>query len=522
LTIEGTKIGLRKAIIYVRISSKKQLEGDGIRSQERTCRDYAGYHGLEPVRVFSDVMSGRFISRPGMDAMLEYLRAHSNEGIVVLIDDISRLARDYLGHMRLRDEIRAVGGELMSPNMSFFEDPAKQLPEKIQAIVVEQARIENAMRSASRQRARVANGYWTFHSGPGYEFVKDKNNGGSILVRTEPTASVVAEALNGYASGRFETQAEVKRFLDNHPDFPKGKTGFVPKQNIRGLLTNILYTGYVAYEPWGIPPTKGHHEALISYQTHLRIKERLNGIPKFPIRKTIHPDFPLRGYVDCAHCGVPLKGSWSRSRNGVRHAYYFCQTKDCEVSGQSTRKAVLEGEFESLLEEVRPNAILLRTATRMFKAIWDMQHNDVASRTETMRREMNVIEDQINTFVSRIANASSANLIPIYEKELIALNEQRLAKAGKLAELSGRKGGSKRDFEEAYRTTMRFISNPLNLWRSGRVECRQAAVKYTFVQHLKWCRNLGYRTTQLSLPFRALGGLKVGGLESIEEMVPHR
>ncbi|MED5550645.1 MAG: recombinase family protein [Pseudomonadota bacterium] len=520
LSMEGCVDGTRKAVIYVRISSKKQLEGDGIRSQERTCRDFARYHDLEPVKVFSDVMSGRFVSRPGMDAMLDYLRCHRDEGLVVLIDDISRLARDYMGHMQLRDEIRAAGSELMSPTMSFYEDPARQLPEKIQALVVEQARIENAMRSASRQRARVANGYWTFYPGPAYHFVEDKKNGGSVLVRTEPAATVLAEALNGFASGRFETQAEVKRFLDNHPDFPKGKTGFIPKQNVRGLLTNILYTGYVAYEPWGIPPTKGHHEGLISFETHLRIKERLNGIPKFPIRKTIHPDFPLRGYIDCAHCGVPLKGSWSRSRNGVRHAYYGCQTKGCEAYGKSTRKAVLEGEFEKLLEAVKPNAVLLRTATRMFKAVWDIQHNDVAARAESTRRELKKIDGEIETFVSRIAGASSPNLIPIYEKELVALNEKRLAEAEKLAELSGKKSGTKLDFNEAYRTTMRFIANPLNLWRSPRVECRQAAIKYTFVTHPQWCRNSGYRTTQLSLPFKALGGIKEGVLGSFEKMVP--
>ncbi|WP_300532444.1 recombinase family protein [Maricaulis sp.] len=520
MTTEGDALNLRKAVIYVRISSKKQLEGDGIRSQERTCRDFAAYNGLEPVQVFSDVMSGRFVSRPGMDAMLDYLRTHRAENLVVLIDDVSRLSRNYLGHMQLRDEIRAAGGELLSPNMSFSDDPSKQLPEKIQAVVVEQARIENAMRSASRQRARVANGYWTFHPGPGYEFAKDKDNGGSVLVKSEPSASVIAEALNGYASGRFQTQAEVKRFLDNHPDFPKGKTGFVPKQNIRKLLTNILYSGYVAYEPWGIPPRKGHHEGLITYETHLRIKERLNGLPKFPIRKSINPDFPLRGYVDCAHCGVPLKGSWSRSRNGVRHGYYSCQTKGCVAYGKSTRKAVMEEEFEKLLGSVRPNAVLFSLATTMFEAVWERQHNDVELRASSVRKELGAVQSKIDALVSRIATAMNSSLIPLYEKELVTLNEQRLALDEKLSELTGRKSGSKLSFEEAYRTTMRFISNPLNLWRSERIECRQAAVKYTFVQHLKWCRDFGYRTANLSLPFKALSAFEGANFGQFEEMVP--
>jgi len=40
-------------------------------------------------------------------------------------------------------------------------------------------------------------------------------------VRDEPNASIVQEALEGYASGRFESQAEIKRFLESQPLFPK-------------------------------------------------------------------------------------------------------------------------------------------------------------------------------------------------------------------------------------------------------------------------------------------------------------
>ena len=34
-----------------------------------------------------------------------------------------------------------------------------------------------------------------------------------ILIRDEPIASYIEEALKGYASGRFQTQSEVRRFL---------------------------------------------------------------------------------------------------------------------------------------------------------------------------------------------------------------------------------------------------------------------------------------------------------------------
>src|SRR5271167_1204259 len=78
-----------KAVIYCRVSSAKQTtRGDGLGSQETRCRDYAGYKNLEIVEVFRDDMSGSLAKRPGMDAMLAFLRRRKTEGIVVIIDDI--------------------------------------------------------------------------------------------------------------------------------------------------------------------------------------------------------------------------------------------------------------------------------------------------------------------------------------------------------------------------------------------------------------------------------------------------
>jgi len=41
-----------------------------------------------------------------------------------------------------------------------------------------------------------------------------------MLVRDELLAAIIQEALEGYASGRFQLQVEVKRFLESHPEYP--------------------------------------------------------------------------------------------------------------------------------------------------------------------------------------------------------------------------------------------------------------------------------------------------------------
>ena len=94
----------QKAVIYCRVSSARQVrEGHGLRSQETRCREYAKHKGYEVIEVFNDEgVSGSLIDRPGMHKLLAFLKAQGNLQPVVLIDDISRLARGLEAHIQLR------------------------------------------------------------------------------------------------------------------------------------------------------------------------------------------------------------------------------------------------------------------------------------------------------------------------------------------------------------------------------------------------------------------------------------
>src|SRR3546814_9246167 len=84
----------QQAVIYCRVSTKKQArEGNGLGSQETRCREYAKHRGHQVVGVFTDDVSGKLAQRPGFDDMLASIRKSRKAGMVVIIDDISRMAR---------------------------------------------------------------------------------------------------------------------------------------------------------------------------------------------------------------------------------------------------------------------------------------------------------------------------------------------------------------------------------------------------------------------------------------------
>jgi len=89
-----TDTPFKPAVIYARVSSKKQVkEGSGLDSQDSRCRLYAKANGYSVVATFTDDMTGSKVRRPGMDAMLSFLKQNKDTPHICILDDISRLAR---------------------------------------------------------------------------------------------------------------------------------------------------------------------------------------------------------------------------------------------------------------------------------------------------------------------------------------------------------------------------------------------------------------------------------------------
>jgi site-specific DNA recombinase len=503
-----------KAVIYCRVSSPKQVtEGHGLDSQETRCREYAKHKNYEVARVFHEEgITGKLLDRPQIQEMLAFLKQHKRqERHVVIIDDISRLARDIETHIALRASIQDAGGKLESPSIEFGDDSDSRLVEHLLASVAAHQREKNTEQGKNRMRARMMNGYWVFPPPPGYRYEK-KDGHGKILVPDEPVASIIAEALNGYASGRFETQGEVKQFLDAQVNFPKGRDGEVHFQRIADLFSRVIYTGYIDCAIWDIHLQPGKHEPLISYETFQKIQHRLHETGKAPARKDLRFDFPLRGFVTCGCCGTPMTSGWSTGRN-QKYPYYLCRQKGCEQYGKSVRKEVIEGEFEALLLELQPTPDLFYMAMEMFKELWDEREQGAKEKSLTIQSELHLIDRKVDQFLDRVVEADTPLLIETYEKKIRGLQAQKVEMSEKIRNC----GRPLKGFDESFRTAFDFLGNPHKLWSSDRLEDKRAVMRLAFEAKLPYYRNEGFRTAQTSLPFRLLEDLKEGKSGMVRE-----
>lgn len=473
-----------KAVIYCRVSDRKQkTDGHGLESQEHRCRQYAEEHGYLVEMVFPDDITGGgdFMKRPAMRAMLAYLESEKNRNYVVIFDDLKRFARDTEFHIKLRREFAERGARVECLNFKFEDSPEGRFIETVIAAQGQLEREQNSRQVVQKMKARVEKGYYVFHPPAGYRYEKDRAHG-KLLVRDEPVASIIAEALEGYACGRFRSQFEVKRFLEGKPEFPKsGASGYVHPSKVKDMLMRAVYAGYVEAPVWGVSLRKGHHEPLIDFATFERIQRKLSGQTYAPARKDINEDFPLRGFVQCDECGQAMTSCWSKGRSKL-YAYYLCDTKGCASERKSIPRARIEEGAESLLRNLQPASQLFAMAKAMFADIWNMRLSETESAREALSVQIKGVQTQIDSLLDRLVDATNQSVVSAYEARIEKLERQKFLLLDQAEKTTPPKGHLSEFIEPA----LSFPANPWNLQQKGRFAMRLAVLRSAFAEPLRY------------------------------------
>ena len=345
------------------------------------------------------------------------------------------------------------------------------------------------------------NGYWVFHAPPGYKYEKVEGHG-KLLVRNEPLASIIQEALEGFASGRFETQSEVKRFLESQPDFPKDfADGTIRYEKVVRLFRRVHYAGYIEAPDWDVSLRKGHHEGLISLETFEKIQSRALKKARVHLpEKTSVRISHFAALLTCGDCSKPLTANWSKSKTGKKHPYYMCFSKGCESYRKSIRRDVLEGEFDALVHSLQPERGLFACAKAMFKQAWNQRLAQSQVITHTLKRDITKIEKQMETLLDRLVDTTTPTAVIAYETRLEKLERDKLVLIEKTREKPTKYG----TFDDLFELAVSFLSSPWILWQTGSLTLKKTVLRLAFSERVAYCRKQGLRTPKTSLPFKVL------------------
>lgn len=508
------------ALIYCRVSSDRQAkEGHGLESQEHRCREFAKIRNYKVEGVFKDSYSGGgdYMLRPGLQQLFAYLDKYRHKQYIVIIDDLSRFARDVSKHFQLKKDLFEREVRLECSNFNFEDTPEGELIETMMAAQHQYHRRNNTRQVCQKMKARLEAGYWTFNSQvPGYTR-KDLPDGQWILVKSDPKASIIKQALEGYANGRFDTKVDIQKFLQRRDYLAGNKQNRVYLSRVDRLLERApLYAGFIELPEWEVERRPGKHEAIITPAVLQKVEDKLHNRKRVQIREDYSTDFPLRPYVVCAVCGKKLTASWTRSRNGNYHPYYRCSnsSKVCEYGNKSIRRDKMDEEFRRLLSELVPDEKLVKLTEAILKDLYAKKHEEFGASTKQTQREVERMESDIEKLMQRAVNTKSEIMAERFEAEATKLIEEKDGLvANKLSQDT-----FDQDFGTAADEVMSILKNPVNKWDSEDLEEKRLVIKLVFDGDPVYDKNHGFGTAELSCVIRLFE--RVGATNSRDVEMP--
>lgn len=522
---EQTTDTKKLAVIYTRVSSDKQLQdGTGLETQEKLCREKAEQLGYTILKVFSDGgISGKSIeNRPGILSLLKILKK-SKESITVFAYDTDRLSRDTGDFITIRTIADTNNHNIFTiKNGLLSQDPTGKLLSTVISAVGQCARETNAERSKDNMKAIVADGYWLFKEPIGLKkCMKKSSDKYRWLLRKEPEATIVQQALEKFSTAELQTQTDVANFL---------KTNFelidIKKQNwfdlAKRILTEEKYSGYFEYKPWGTKYQKGKIEALITPETFKIIQQRLKG--KERVKHTIYNKnderFPLRGLIICPYCGKPITGSLTK---GGTFPYYQCQNRHCAGKRLvNVKPSLLHADFESLLKNITPTDDFIDTTKTQALTIYQACYDNIKNDNELKEFRIKQIDKEIANCFEKYKNTSNSIFIQKLEEQV---NELESEKQHIEAELNNSTTIEIMPFDEAFTYVEEFIKNPLKLWQQSDIFMKRQIYKLTFEEKLSYDKQNKFSEPKLSPIFKMIHNVKfdsiIINLDFFRHLVPN-
>jgi site-specific DNA recombinase len=392
-----------RAVGYRRVSSKEQTDGHSLDAQEVHIRNYAQTQNWDIVHIYCD--AGISAKKDSRRPALEQLMTDASQGKfdVVIVDKIDRFYRHLGGLLVALDALNGHGVAFASVQEHLdFTSPWGKLMLTVLGmlaeIYIDNLRQETKKGKLQRAREGMWNGSIPFGycnglcssctdlNGPNYcPEVGNSNKGDGKGIIPHPIESqAVRMAFQLYTTGEY-SDGKLAEYLNNYVfTSEKGETihfrtkgtpnrlipGPMAKDNIRGILLRIFYTGKIAYYGTKENGTKrrrkellelydGKHPALISEEQFKDVQEIRAALYKntreqegVPVRL-----YPLSGMIRCGVCGSPFRGVTSnRGKRYYRDAAQIEKKLVCSqpmVNADEIEKKVVDS-LKNILDELNP------------------------------------------------------------------------------------------------------------------------------------------------------------------------
>jgi site-specific DNA recombinase len=387
------------AVIYCRVSTKDQLDGFSIETQEKLCGAYCLKRGYVVTQVYQEAKSAKgSAGRPEFQKMLkDCLGARSEIGAVVVYA-VSRFARSAADHTRVRESLRAQNIHLLSVTEPFDDRTATgRWQENTLSVNAQYDNEVRSERTIDGMMTALGAGKWCHKAPIGYK--NTEALGGLSL--DSARADLVRKAFELYALKKHSKKAVLGMVTEQGLRNPRSGQPLSP-QTFDKMLRNPLYAGWIT-SAWGIS-RRGQFEALVEPELFNLTQDRLTGKNDATrqTRSRENADFPLRVFVRCAKCGQGLTGSFSTGRRGKRYPYYCCRVKGCRAV--KFGRDELHRDFHQLLYSLFPDEGFMPLFGEVIKDVWEQKHAEHKTLAARVEKELALLEAKDERLVDLFVN----------------------------------------------------------------------------------------------------------------------
>src|SRR3989442_7604035 len=203
-------------IIYCRVSSKEQIEGTSLESQEAACREYARSHNIKVLNIFIERgESAKFADRTQLLELIDYCRQNKSSVQVLLVWKVDRFARNVGDHFNTKASLMKYGVRVVSVTEPIDANPEGKLMETILAGFAQFDNDIRATRTVQGMRRKLQEGIFPWKPPLGYKSStrKDEKKNEPDLPG-QPLFGLLQKAWKEFATGAY-TKAEMRRLIES-------------------------------------------------------------------------------------------------------------------------------------------------------------------------------------------------------------------------------------------------------------------------------------------------------------------
>ena len=480
-------IGGNRAVIYVRVSTKEQVdEGNSLATQKKICQEYADKNKYEVIRVFEEQgESAKTSNRTELQKMLIYCAEKKNDISVLIIYKIDRLSRNTFDYGTLKHGLRKYGVELKSVSENLENSPTGYLMETMLSGFAQFDNDVRAERCSGGMLNAVRDGRYVWRAPIGYKNTKVAS---MATIAPSDMASLVRETYELIATGLYPVEdvwrMMTKKGLVKENGKPVGSSYF------HEVIRNELYTGWI--DKFG-ERHKGLFEPIVSEELFNQVQRILkNRGRKMLEYKRDNDDFPLRRFVMTPTLDEKLTGSWSAGRSGKKYAFYRL--------GMSKGKSYHRDDFqESFKTYMDSYAMPKEYVAKLKRYVSD----EFGQATRNEKKEMEQSETRLKELEEKESQLIQKNLKGVLSDELLKKqldlieNEKSDLKVG-----LSRSKENEIDVSEVIAFCEDYLMEPSKVWEEAGISSR---LKLQWFQFPKGTTFDGekFGTTEVSLVFKA-------------------